>query len=46
MSPETARVAIPLADTSGSTPLYEAVDDAQAQRLIGGDRDAATGGDH
>jgi class 3 adenylate cyclase len=35
MSPETARVAILLADISGSTPLYEAVGDAQAQRLIG-----------
>ena len=37
MSPETARVAILLADISGSTPLYEAVGDAQAQRLIGGE---------
>ncbi|HEX5077829.1 MAG TPA: adenylate/guanylate cyclase domain-containing protein [Geminicoccaceae bacterium] len=35
MSPETARVAILLADISGSTPLYEAVGDAPAQRLIG-----------
>jgi adenylate cyclase len=35
MSPETARVAILLADISGSTPLYEAVGDAQAQRLVG-----------
>jgi adenylate cyclase len=35
MSPETARVAILLADISGSTPLYEAVGDTQAQRLIG-----------
>lgn len=35
MSPEIARVAILLADISGSTPLYEAVGDAQAQRLIG-----------
>ena len=35
MSPETARVAILLADISGSTPLYEAVGDAEAQRLIG-----------
>jgi adenylate cyclase len=34
MSPETARAAILLADISGSTPLYEAVGDAQAQRLI------------
>jgi class 3 adenylate cyclase len=34
-SPETSRVAILLADISGSTPLYEAVGDAQAQRLIG-----------
>jgi adenylate cyclase len=37
MSPETARVAILLADISGSTPLYEAVGDARAQRLIGGE---------
>lgn len=35
MSPETARVAILLADISGSTSLYEAVGDTQAQRLIG-----------
>ena len=35
MSPETERVAILLADISGSTPLYETVGDAQAQRLIG-----------
>jgi adenylate cyclase len=34
MSPETARAAILLADISGSTPLYEAVGDTQAQRLI------------
>ena len=37
MSPETVRVAILLADISGSTPLYEAVGDARAQRLIGGE---------
>lgn len=35
MSPETAQVAILLADISGSTPLYEAVGDTRAQRLIG-----------
>lgn len=35
MSPQTAHVAILLADISGSTPLYEAVGDARAQRLIG-----------
>jgi adenylate cyclase len=34
MSPETARVATLLADISGSTPLYEAVGDTRAQRLI------------
>jgi adenylate cyclase len=34
MSPETVRVAILLADISGSTPLYEAVGDTRAQRLI------------
>jgi class 3 adenylate cyclase len=35
MSPQTARVAILLADISGSTSLYEAVGDTKAQRLIG-----------
>ncbi len=35
MSPQTAHAAILLADISGSTPLYEAVGDARAQRLIG-----------
>lgn len=35
MPPQTSRVAILLADISGSTPLYEAVGDAQAQHLIG-----------
>jgi adenylate cyclase len=35
MSPQTAHVAILLADISGSTPLYEAAGDARAQRLIG-----------
>jgi class 3 adenylate cyclase len=37
MSPETARAAILLADISGSTPLYEAVGDARAQRQISGE---------
>jgi adenylate cyclase len=37
MSPEPVRVAIVLADISGSTPLYEAVGDARAQRLIRGE---------
>jgi adenylate cyclase len=34
MPPETAPAAILLADITGSTPLYEAVGDARAQRLI------------